>query len=57
MFDKTYCASDNCKNKCGRQMDTELKQILAQFFPWRPISYSEFCDEFGNVKEKFNEPR
>lgn len=39
-LDKTFCASPNCKNECGRQLTSELeaKNIINNW-----VSYSYFC--------------
>jgi hypothetical protein len=42
--DKTYCASPDCKNKCGRKMSNEIKAILATDKYGR-TSYAYFCGE------------
>lgn len=39
--DKTFCASPNCKNVCGRQMSEEEKCKLKD---WEYVSYAYFCD-------------
>lgn len=54
-FDKTYCGSPNCQNKCGRQLpiDSGLRHRLNTFSPsWDTdirIWYSDFCDKNGEV--------
>ncbi len=47
MFDRTYCGSENCEDKCGRKMPQTTQQIISQYFPWRPISYTLFCNDKG----------
>lgn len=42
--DKTYCASPNCKNECGRKMSPEIASILAADKYGR-TSYGYFCGE------------
>lgn len=42
--DKTYCASPNCKNECGRKISDELRKLLAQDEHSR-ASYAYFCGE------------
>lgn len=39
--DKTFCASPNCKNECGRKMTPreEIESDKAGL----PVSYSDFC--------------
>lgn len=48
-LDKTFCASPNCKNECGRQLTEEQKQDLAMLSDagyWSSqVSYSYFCGE------------
>lgn len=43
-LDKTFCASPNCKNDCGRRMTDrerdQLKYSQAQY-----VSYGYFCGE------------
>ncbi len=41
--DKTWCASPNCKNECGRKMPPDVKSA-ADNCTW-PISYAYFCGE------------
>lgn len=41
--DKTFCGSENCKNKCNRKItDIELQQAKKMNMP---IMYSDFCSE------------
>lgn len=43
--DKTFCASPDCTNKCGRKM-TEIESAqLAQAAEGTLVSYSYFCGE------------
>jgi len=42
--DKTYCASPNCKNVCGRKMSPEIKAIL-EADKYGRTSYAYFCGE------------
>ena len=42
--DKTFCASPNCKNECGRMMSEFEKQFI-KGHPWYPVSYGYFCGE------------
>jgi hypothetical protein len=39
--DRTFCASPNCKNECGRKMTDEEK---AANFDNQWISYGYFCE-------------
>jgi hypothetical protein len=41
--DRTYCASPNCENACGRKM-TPRDIELAKKSPF-PVSWSMFCGE------------
>jgi hypothetical protein len=41
--DKTWCASSNCKNECGKKMPPDVKSA-ADNCAW-PISYAYFCGE------------
>ena len=45
-MDKTFCASPNCKDKCGRKMMEVTKKMIPD---WERISFAEFCDENGEV--------
>ena len=38
--DKTYCASTNCENKCGRKMSEQEKQLIGED---DLISWAYFC--------------
>lgn len=54
--DKTYCASPNCKNACGRQMSAEDKKALinlelADF--GIPVRYGFFCDDEVECKHEW----
>jgi hypothetical protein len=43
-LDKTFCASPNCKNKCGRKMTEEDKNILDILRPSdQNVWYGYFC--------------
>lgn len=40
--DKTYCASPNCTNECGRKMlEWERKEVQREEIP---VCYAYFCD-------------
>ena len=46
-LDKTFCASPNCKNECGRKM-TEEESIKLKSLPTienKYVSYAYFCGE------------
>lgn len=41
--DRTYCASPNCQNECGRKMtDDEKDKAMTSAFP---VSWGFFCGE------------
>jgi hypothetical protein len=41
-YDKTFCASPNCKNDCGRRMtDKERKELT--YLNSDRVSYDYFC--------------
>lgn len=42
--DKTYCASPNCKNECGRKMSPEIESIL-KADKYGRTSYAYFCGD------------
>ena len=42
-LDFTFCASPNCKNKCGRKMNEETKKYLCDK-PWMRVYFGYFCD-------------
>lgn len=48
-IDRTFCASPNCKNECGRKMPEKDKKFL-QGHPWYPVSYAYFCGEGEKLK-------
>lgn len=48
--DRTFCASKNCKNKCGRKMTSNEKQELAKLGIEGVklsllVTYEYFCEE------------
>lgn len=50
-LDKTFCASPNCKNECGRKMTDKERELLNESL-WRNpssfygvISQGYFCGE------------
>jgi len=47
--DKTFCASPDCKNECGRKMTEAEKQECKNFHYstgfTMPVSYGYFCGE------------
>ncbi len=52
-LDKTFCASPNCQNDCGRQMSNEDKEKFKElaFKGWAAsslVSYAYFCGEPNN---------
>lgn len=50
--DRTYCASPNCKNECGRKMKQEEQFQLKKSD--LPVSYAYFCDIPKEYYEKIN---
>lgn len=46
--DTTYCASPDCTNQCGRQMDDFTRSEAAKSF--LPISFSLFCGESDDIQ-------
>jgi len=49
-LDKTFCASPNCKNECGRKMTDEKREFLKQLAlkctkSINVVSYGYFCDK------------
>lgn len=43
-LDKTFCASPNCKNDCGRRMTSEERSVLNNL-NGRYVSYGYFCGQ------------
>lgn len=45
--DKTFCASPNCKNECGRKMTDEEKEQLEKMNEtnWVGVMQAYFCGE------------
>jgi hypothetical protein len=43
-LDRTFCASPNCKNECGRKMTEEQRNRRPENMP---VSYAYFCDALG----------
>ncbi len=44
--DRTYCASPNCTNKCGRKMPENEKKLLESLYSKgfsMLVSYAYFC--------------
>jgi hypothetical protein len=49
--DKTYCASPNCTNECGRKMTpNEMNELRASNLYY---SYSYFCGEPDELQKSF----
>jgi hypothetical protein len=45
-LDKTFCASPNCENACGRKITDEEKKKLNQLPSWEQlVSQAYFCGE------------
>lgn len=51
--DKTYCASPNCTNKCGRKMSAEIESIL-KADKYGRTSYAYFCGEPEPISIRIN---
>lgn len=47
-LDKTFCASPNCKNECGRKMTDKERHFLGYMNNQR-VSHGYFCGEPGMV--------
>jgi hypothetical protein len=45
--DTTYCASPDCINECGRQMDDDTKRAAAN--SGMPLSFSYFCGQHDDT--------
>lgn len=44
-LDKTFCASEDCKNDCGRKMTEAERKHLESLETWNQrVSYANFCD-------------
>ena len=52
-LDKTFCASPNCKNDCGRRMTDEEHQRLIYLNTDR-VSYGYFCGEPVDINSSKN---
>lgn len=52
-LDKTFCASSNCKNECGRKMTEEEKGYLLDNPPaqYQGVSYAYFCGDEQDYNE------
>jgi len=49
-LDKTFCASPNCKNECGRKMTDKERDALDRLpLQERVISQAYFCSEQANL--------
>jgi hypothetical protein len=47
-LDKTFCASPNCENECGRKMTELEKKQLEAYEHWTEyggIAMARFCEE------------
>lgn len=46
-LDRTFCASKDCQNKCGRKMTVEEAELLYRVSKedTLPVSYAYFCGE------------
>jgi hypothetical protein len=51
--DRTYCASPQCTNECGRKLTEDQKRDVAMLSDagyWSAqVSYAYFCGEDGTV--------
>ncbi len=49
-MDKTFCASPNCQNQCGRKMTAQEEEALKK---WGCdfVSWADFCNKEGNQNE------
>lgn len=49
--DMTFCASPNCKDKCGRRLTEEVRAAAKRWWGGddAPICVSHFCDDEGEV--------
>lgn len=47
--DKTFCASKNCKNKCGRAIPQSLLEDTMYKYIECMLSIGYFCDEDGEL--------
>lgn len=57
--DRTYCASPNCNNECGRRMSAEDKEYLKELAfrgvkASAMVSYAYFCGEEEEKKVNNN---
>lgn len=48
--DRTFCASPNCQDKCGRKLTEEIKQAAVKWWgsEGAPISVAHFCGDNPN---------
>lgn len=49
-LDKTFCATPNCKNECGRRMAEDERALSVKLAI--PISYAYFCGEPESIKKE-----
>lgn len=58
-MDRSYCASPNCLDRCGRKLTAEVRAAAIKWWGGAnaPICTMEFCDERGEVKPEFAAPR
>ncbi len=52
--DRTYCASPNCTNECGRKMTPEEKEKLSRSDLF--VSTAYFCDVPEQFQQKEDKP-
>ncbi len=48
--DKTFCASPNCKNECGRKLTQEDKKKAQELGLFISLAY--FCSDEGKFNER-----
>ncbi len=53
-LDKTFCASPQCKNDCGRRM-TDRERAALTYSEAQYVSYGYFCSEDELVSKEINE--
>jgi hypothetical protein len=52
-LDKTFCASPNCQNECGRRM-TDLEHERLIYLNEDRVSYAYFCGEPNDLNQEKN---
>jgi hypothetical protein len=54
-LDKTFCASSDCQNECGRRM-TDLEHERLIYLNEDMVSYGYFCGE-NDIDTEYSETR